>query len=175
MPAANTYTQIPGGSVTLSSQSATVAFNSIPATYTDLVLVMQPAANIDDNNVGIQFNGVTSGVYSYTRIGANNASGTYNASRQTAFSRINTTDATGTSTNLGNLLIVAHIMNYANTSNFKTVIARSGQQGGTYNGVETFVGLWPNTAAINSITVMQGGSRVFQPGSTFNLYGILAA
>lgn len=168
-----TYT--PLANTVLTSSSATVTFSSIPQTYTDLILVMQPAANVDDNNVGIQFNGVTSGVYSYTRMGANNTSGTYSSNRVTAFSRINTTEATGTSTQLGNLVIVAHINNYTNTTTHKSLIARSGQQGGTYNGVEFFIGLWPNTAAITSITAMQGGSRTFSAGSAFTLYGIAAA
>jgi hypothetical protein len=175
MAAANTYTQIPGGSVTVGTATATVVFSSIPATYTDLILVMQPAADVDDQNVGIRFNGDTGSNYSYTRMGANNTAGSTSSSRSGSFSRINTTDATGTSTNLGNLLIVAHIMNYANATTYKTAIARSGQQGGTYNGTEMFVGTWRNTAAINSVTVMQGSTRTFSTGSTFNLYGITAA
>jgi hypothetical protein len=173
MAAGMTYTPI--ATNTLTSSSATVTFSSIPQTYTDLVLVMQPAANADDENIGIRFNGVASGVYSYTRIGANNTAGTFNSSRVTGFSRINTTEATGTSTNLGNLVIVVNINNYTNTTTYKTLLARSGQQGGTYNGVEFFVGLWPSTAAITSVTAMQGGTRTFSVGSAFTLYGILAA
>ena len=175
MAAGNTYTQVPGGSVTVGTATATVVFSSIPATYTDLILVMQPAANVDDENVGIRFNGDTASNYSYTRVGANNTAGSTSSNRSGSFSRINTTEASGTSTNLGNLVIVAHIMNYANATTYKTAIARSGQQGGTYNGVEAFVGTWRNTAAINSVTVMQGGARTFSTGSTFNLYGITAA
>jgi hypothetical protein len=175
MAAGNTYTQVPGGSITLSAQATTVDFTSIPATYTDLILVMQPSANIDDENIGLRFNGDTASNYSYTRLGANNTAGSVSSNRSGSFSRINTTEATGTSASLGKLLIVAHIMNYANTNVYKSVLARSGQQGGSYNGVEIFSGRWVNTAAINSITVMQGSSRVFQSGSTFNLYGITAA
>jgi len=173
MPAANTYTPI--ASTTVDTASATVVFSSIPQTYTDLVLVMQPAANVGDENVGIQFNGDTAGNYSYTRLGANNTAGTFSSNRVSGFSRINTTEATGTSTTLGNLVITANIYNYINTTTYKTVLARSGQQGGTYNGVELFTGLWRNTAAITSVTVMQGGGRTFSTGSTFSLYGILAA
>jgi hypothetical protein len=173
MAAGNTYTQI--ASTTVGTASATVVFSSIPATYTDLVLIMQPAANVDDENVGIRFNGDTGSNYSYTRMGANNTAGSTSSNRVSSFTRINTTEATGTSTVLGNLVITAHIMNYANTTTYKTALARSGQQGGTYNGVEAFVGLWRNTAAIDSVTVMQGGTRTFSTGSTFNLYGITAA
>jgi len=174
MAAANTYTPI--ASTTVDTASATIVFSSIPATYTDLVLVMQPGADVGDENIGLRFNDDTSGNYSYQRIGANNTAGTYNASRQNNFTRINTTEATGTGPTLGKLVITAHIMNYTNTTTYKIVLARSGQVGGTYNGVELFTGAWRATpAAINSITIMQGGARTFSTGSTFNLYGILAA
>lgn len=173
MPAGMTYT--PLARTTLTTSSTTVTFSSIPQTYTDLVLVMQPSSDVGDENVGIRFNGDTGGNYSYTRIGANNTAGSISSNRLTNFSRINTTEATGTSTNLGNLVILSNIMNYANTATYKTALNRSGQQGGTYNGVELFAGLWRNTAAITSITVMQGSTRTFLAGSTFTLYGILAA
>lgn len=173
MPAGMTYT--PLATNTLTTSSTTVTFSSIPQTYTDLVLVMQPAADVGDENVGIRFNGDTGANYSYTRVGANNTAGSYSSNRVTGFTRINTIEAAGTSPNLGNLIIVSNIMNYANSTTYKTALNRSGQVGGTYNGVEIFAGLWRNTAAITSITVMQGGTRTFLAGSTFTLYGILAA
>jgi len=173
MAAGMTYTPLATNKLT--ANSTTVTFSSIPQTYTDLVLVMQPAADVGDENVGIRFNGDTGANYSYTRLGANNTAGSVSSNRVSNFTRINTTEAAGTSPNLGNLIIIANIMNYANATTYKTAINRSGQVGGTYNGAEIFAGLWRNTAAINSITVMQGGTRTFLSGSTFTLYGILAA
>jgi hypothetical protein len=69
---------------------------------------MQPAADVGDENVGIRFNGDTGTTYSYTRMGANNTVGSQTSSRQSSFSRINTTDAIGTSPTLGNLRIVVN-------------------------------------------------------------------
>ncbi len=173
MPAGMTYT--PLARTTLTASSTTVVFSSIPQTYTDLVLVMQPAADVGDENVGIRFNGDTGSNYSYTRLGANNTAGSTSSNRSNSFTRINTTEASGTSPNLGNLVITSNIMNYANTTTYKNAINHGSQVGGTYNGVEIFAGTWRNTAAITSITIMQGGTRTFIAGSTFNLYGILAA
>ena len=59
-------------------------------------------------------------------------------------------------------------MNYANTTTFKTYLAR-------YNATSTQlsdeVALWRSTAAINSIT-LTAVSANFNAGSTFTLYGI---
>jgi hypothetical protein len=42
-------------------------------------------------------------------------------------------------------------------------------------GVDSSVGLWRNTAAINSITILNDNATTFATGTTFNLYGIAAA
>jgi hypothetical protein len=173
MPAGMTYT--PLARTTLVDAQATVVFSSIAQTYTDLVLVMQPTSNGGDENVGIRFNGDTGANYSYTRMGQNNTTSSVTSNRSASFTRINATEASGTSTNLGNLVIVSNIFNYANATTFKTVLNRSNSLGALYNGIELFAGSWRNTNAINSITVMQGGTRTFLAGSTFTLYGILAA
>ena len=62
MPA--TYTLI--ASNTLSSNTTTVTFSSIPATYTDLVLRLSGRINVSAWSAAltIRFNGNTSGVYS---------------------------------------------------------------------------------------------------------------
>jgi hypothetical protein len=160
-------------SQTLSSASATVTFSSIPATYTDLVLVMTPAANIDSQNVQIQFNGDTGSNYSYVGLKGNGT--TAGVTRGTSLTAINLTDAIGTTTVLNGQIIICNIMNYANTTTFKTVINKSVSNSGTYNGVELMTGLWRSTAAINSIVIKQGSTPTFSAGSTFTLYGVASA
>lgn len=172
MPAGNTYEAIATQTVT-GSAAATVTFSSIPSTYTDLVLVMQPAAGFETENVGIRFNSDTGNNYSYTKLTGNGSTAT--STRATNFSRINMCDSIGTTTTLGNLTIICNIMNYANSTTNKTTLSRSNQATGTYPGVETMVGLWRNTAAITSVTAMQSGSATFSIGSTFSLYGIASA
>ena len=64
-------------------------------------------------------------------------------------------------------------MNYANTTTYKTAITRTTKAEGS---TEASVGLWPNTAAISTVTVeLSGSGNTFVAGSTFTLYGITAA
>ena len=70
---------------------------------------------------------------------------------------------------------VAHVMNYANTSTYKTVLSKHGAE----NFVGGYVGLWRgNTGsaaqAITSITVGFNSQNIAS-GTTFTLYGIAAA
>jgi hypothetical protein len=171
MAAGNTYVAI--ATQTLGSAAASVTFSSIPGTYTDLVLVLQPASTTFADNVGLQFNSDTGNNYSST-----NLSGTGSAAssgRTSSAPYINVTNIIGTTGTLGAMTSTIQIMNYANTTTYKTVISRTGQNGATYNGTEAIVGLWRNTAAINTIVIKQSGSPNFITGSTFSLYGIAAA
>ena len=70
----------------------------------------------------------------------------------------------GTSTNI-------QIMNYSNTTTYKTALSRSNNAN---TGTDAIVGLWRSTAAINSIVVLISGNQ-FATGSTFTLYGIKSA
>lgn len=160
---ASTYEKI--ATTTLSSTASSVTFSSIPSTYTDLVLVTNPAASGGD--IGMQFNTDTGTNYSYTVIKGN---GTTAASvRSTNTSRLymvyDLTMATDFSLNS-----IAHIMNYSNATTYKSALIRSNRASA---GVETMAGLWRSTSAINQVKVL--GSVVFAIGSTFTLYGIKAA
>jgi hypothetical protein len=158
---------------TLGSNAATVTFSSIPSTYTDLVLVTQPAATSFGENVGLRFNSDTGTNYSSTCLSGDGSSAS--SSRTTSFSYINVANLIGTTGTLGGMTTISQIMNYSNSTTYKTVLNRTGQNGGTFNGVEAIVGLWRNTAAITSIIVRQTGSANFITGSTFTLYGIKSA
>jgi hypothetical protein len=170
MAAGNTYVAI--ATSTLASATASVTFSSIPSTYTDLVLVLQPASTTFVDNIALNFNSDTGSNYSST-----NLSGTGSAASggRAASPYIQVTNIIGTTGTLGAMTSTIHIMNYANTTTYKTVISRTGQIGATYNGNEVIVSLWRNTAAINTIVVKQSGSPNFITGSTFSLYGIKAA
>ena len=68
MAAGNTYEAI--ATTTLGSTASSVTFSSIPATYTDLVLVSAPIGN-GDAQVNMTFNNDTSAFYSDTLIAGN--------------------------------------------------------------------------------------------------------
>jgi hypothetical protein len=160
MPAAATYEPI--STTTLSSSNTSHTFSSIPSTYTDLIIVISNQATSGGVNPFIQYNGDTGANYSDTRLYAygTGSGGAYDSSF-----------LLGDSTTSQNTFIV-HIMNYANTTTFKTAISRGSVSD---SSLTISTGLWRSTAAITSVKINQGGGVSFASGSTFTLYGIKAA
>ena len=159
---------------TASGSASTITFSSIPSTYTDLVLVANIAASSGTFGSLLQFNSDTTTNYGATVLYGDGASAA--SVRAASGSSINLNyygDATTTA--LAQTIII-NIMNYANTTTFKTFISRAGNANGTYAGVSAIVGLWKKTPeAINSITVKTVSGGNYSNTSTFTLYGIKAA
>jgi hypothetical protein len=155
---------------TLGSATATVTFSSIPSTYTDLVLVTSSKKDTATAaNEAIRFNSDTGSNYSYTLLeGTGSAAASGRATNSTS---IALDDAALVDTSNFRPAIVS-IQNYSNSTTNKTILSRANNAS---RGVDAIVGLWRNTAAITSVSViLQGGSN-FAAGSTFTLYGIKAA
>lgn len=149
---------------TLSSNAATVTLSSIPGTYTDLILVGDSTSDAL-GAVYVYFNGVTGTTnYSATILSGNGSTASSFRSTDTDQTLCSVVDTTRSS-------FVANIMNYSNTSVFKTLLTRGGVV--TF-AARAFLGLWRSTAAVTSISVFNGGG-VFVTGSSFTLYGIKAA
>jgi hypothetical protein len=164
MPAGNTYEAI--ATQTLGSAAASVTFSSIPSTYTDLIVVINGAANANANGQ-IQFNGDTGTNYSFTWLSGDGSSAQSGRSTSTTRILLNYYGyfGTGYSTNM-----IAQVQNYSNTTTNKTVLVRGNNAS---NGTAAVVGMWANTAAITSVTITTGSST-FTAGNTFTLYGIKA-
>lgn len=162
-----TKTYKPIATTTLASAANSYTFTSIPSIYTDLVLVITATSSTDANIYLRVGNGsIDSGNnYSFTLLVGDGTTAT--SGRGT-----NATVMIGTNTgsDLNNkwCMTVAHFMNYANTTTYKTVINRT--SGGASETVAN-VGLWRNTSAINQIQVTTAGPN-YSAGSTFTLYGI---
>jgi hypothetical protein len=164
MAAGMTY--FPIATQTLVSTAATVTFSSIPATYTDLILIINGKyAASDDSSPSIQFNGDTSTNYSVTAL---NGDGTNTSSfREASQTQVPVGSMSGEQSTT-----IVNIMNYTNTTTYKTVISR----GNASTRVRTYVGLWRKTPeAINQIDILRATTNNFAIGSTFTLYGISAA
>jgi hypothetical protein len=159
---ASTYEPI--ATQTLGSAVNSITFSSIPQTYTDLVLIVSGNTSYSGSPDAYQlsFNGATSGL-SVTRLGGSGSS-TYS-------DRYSTPYAGWSSTFNGADTI--NIINYSNTTTYKTAITRSSSQG-SYPQVGATVVLWQSTNAITSIKLTDT-SGDWQSGSTFSLYGIKAA
>ena len=155
----------PIATTTLGSASASVTFSSISGSFTDLILVCQGKLVTGTVNNNIRFNSDTSTNYSRTYM-YGNGTGAYSGrtSNETylAFPYWDTTNG----------MTIIQIMNYSNTTTYKTALSRNSQPAGT---TTTEVGLWRNTNAINAIELFRSGSSDFAAGSTFTLYGIKAA
>ena len=174
MAAGSTYTPI--ATTTLGSNSNTFTFTSIPSTYTDLVVIASTAISGGATDIQYRFGNtgsIDSGSnYSTTVLyGSGSAAGSYRQSSQTYI--LADYYAVPTST-LGGSTAIFQIMNYSNTTTYKTALNRSNQAGG---GVDATVGLWRSTAAIDTIRFYANtnGTQNFLTGSTFTLYGIAAA
>jgi hypothetical protein len=164
----STYTPI--ATTALGSTASSYTFSSIPSTYTDLVLISNAATTVANKDLAIQFNSDTGSNYSRTVLFGDGSSA--GSARATSQAQIFLDYWGWTTTTLGTQTNIAQIMNYANTTTNKTVLARSNTSS---SGVDAVVGLWRSTAAINSITIIATTSGVFSTGSTFTLYGIKAA
>ena len=166
MAAGSTYTPIATYTLSSGTQS-TVTFSSFSG-YTDLVLVYSGRAsgNLDAT---INFNGDTGSNYSETRLSGNGT--TASSDRFSNLTKIYLDNNGNPSTVTQPNIAIYHIMNYANTTTYKTIIGRSSEAS---HGTDGIVGLWRSTAAITSLTLgIDSGS--WAAVSTFNLYGITAA
>jgi hypothetical protein len=164
MPA--TYEPI--ATATVSSTGGTVTFSSIPSTYTDLVLISSARRGTDGSGgdaIKARVNGDSGSNYSWIGFAYNvGGTGASKSNNQNIF-------IAGACEDGFNSASICHFMNYANTSNFKSMIARTASVG--TQGVGMTVNTWRSTSAITSIFL--DASTGFWSGSTFTLYGIKAA
>jgi hypothetical protein len=159
-----TYDAIATTSVT--GTPSTIDFTSISGSFTDLVVVLTAKTSAGTETL-LRFNSDTGNNYSTTILyGTGTTAGSYRDSNQsrilTAFYGNPTTDNSHVS--------ITHIQNYSNTNTNKTILCRSNRAAG---GVDAIVGLWRNTAAITSVTILTNGGT-FTSGTVATLYGIKA-
>jgi hypothetical protein len=165
------YTQTVGA-----GGAASITFNNIPQTFTDLKVVASmrdTGANIDYvSNLNFN-NDAISGLYSFNRIYGNGASATSDR-----FSNVNfifgahANGAGSTSNTFTNCEI--YIPNYR-AANFKStnidyVIEQNSANTSVYQVL--IAGLWRNTNAITSLSLTTGGTA-YVTNSTVTLYGII--
>lgn len=151
----------------LTANATSVTFSSIPSSYTDLILIFNGTNATSNNGLRLRFNSDSGTNYSTTYLYGNGSSAVSERTTNTTGGQIATDIASTQATS------IAHIMNYSNTTTFKTFLGRGSSAA---NFADAQVSLWRNTAAITSVTVLLGaGTSNFSTGSTFTLYGIKAA
>ena len=165
----NTYVAL--DKVTVGTATPSITFSSINSGYTDLVIVIDAtnSAGAGSNGWGtrLRFNGDTASNYSWTFVNGNGT--TASSSRGSSVTSVLAGWSNGGTTSSTQIL---HVMNYANTTTYKTTIGRSANAAERTAGI---VNLWRSTSAVTSITIFDEGGNNWQTGSTFSLYGIASS
>jgi hypothetical protein len=161
----------PIATTTLGTAASSIAFSSIPSTYTDLRLV----AVLSNNGPGgdslyITCNGDAIGatsLYSETRLRGDGATA---SSAQSSSASIWGNSAISLPATSNKLFATLDVFNYGN-SNFKTAFGAYSDDRNGSGSVFRYAHLRNSTSAINAIT-LYCGSYSFDVGSTATLYGI---
>jgi hypothetical protein len=161
-------------SVTVGSGgAASMAFTSIPQTYTDLFIKVSDRtgrSGFPDDGLLIALNGSTSGFTQRGLEGNGSNASSFTAGWGTANSIANINGPTSTANTFSNNEIT--ITNYT-SSNFKSVFSDSVQENNQTTAYQDmYAVLWSNTAAITSITLTNYSITNFTQYSTATLYGI---
>ena len=160
---ASTYTPIE--TQTLGSSQASVTFSNVSQAYTDLVLIVNTTSStsaglyLQVGNTSID----TGANYSYTYMYGNGSAAS--SGREVNQNTIYCADQ-GTTTRQSTII---QIQNYSNSTTNKTILSRAGLPNVSTSAI---VGMWRSTSPIKELKFINGN---FNAGSTFTLYGILAA
>lgn len=148
---------------TTTTGTASIDWQSISGTYTDLVLVAVGTENAGGGGyIKVTINNDTGSNYSRTALRGNgSAASSARVANETAWYVDFVTDPSSS---------ILQFMNYSNTTTNKIMLYRSNQTSAT---VVAQVNLWRSTSAINRITLASsaGGNTLV---GTFSLYGIKA-
>ena len=168
----NTMTKIGSTATVGNGGAASIAFTSIPGTYTDLKILFT-ARNSRSLSVGqdftVRFNGTTTSVTARMLQGEGGGSA---ASYSTADSQgVSTSDNAGVKI-FGNYEI--YIPNYTST-NYKAFSVDSVSENNATSAFNQLTaGLWSSTAAITSVTIIPSSPNSWMEFSSGTLYGIKA-
>ena len=140
-------TYVPLATTTLGSSTATVTLSSISGSYTDLICVItRKTGSSVYEDMRMQINGDTGNSYSTTTV-AGWSTSSVESLRYSNYSSSVFVDADAYSSKTANYYnpIIIQLMNYSNSSTYKTWLVRGGN---TEQGVEAMVGLWRSKSAI---------------------------
>ena len=148
-----------------------ISFTNIPQTYQDLMLVVFSGTQQSGSSADyarLIFNGGAIGMSTTLLTGDGSSATSTRETTTTSGGAIGIRPAYAA--NLQGSF-VTHILNYANSSTYKTSISRSASDANGSGTTQLTVNLWQSTAAINAI--IWGGSGNYPgAGSTATLYGI---
>ena len=159
---------------------SSVEFTSIPSTYTHLqlrILSRSPySATVEFDSLTLRVNGDTGSNYSFHGLRGNGSTASADANSSIAFTKLaeQVDDAYSASIFTG---VVIDLLDYANTSKYKTFRSLGGADTNGAGSVALYSGLWQSTSAVTSLKFFSGTglARGFNQYSSFALYGIKGA
>ena len=159
--------------IELNADTASVTFDNIPQSgYTDLKVVVSARTSRSTNpedEVFIRFNGSTTGYSSRSLFGTGAATAS-NTGGTAQINRTWTATSNATANTFGSMEI--YIPNYRGSQNKSVSVDSVSENNATTAYAVLTAGLWSNSAAITSITLLPEVGPNFVSGSTFSLYGI---
>lgn len=152
------------------SGTASASFTSIPATYTDLKVIITGTTVLSGGlPIKIQFNGVTGSAYSWQDMYANGTSFFSTTNNATSNSWI------GASVQMDDIVPILYdidVFNYT-IAEYKTYYSKAYLSKNGSGGVEHLCGIWANSAVVTSLTFPCYSGNYAT--ANFHLYGIKRA
>lgn len=152
-----------------SGGTGSITFSSIPAGYKHLQLRTMAKNNGENISMRMTANSDSSSVYTIHELYGGGASASAAAQVNIAYypcGLVGPASATGVFSSA-----VTDILDYQDTNKFKTMRTLTGYDANGAGYVELTSGVWRNTSAITSITIVPSGGTFVQY-SHFALYGI---
>ena len=168
---ATTYIKIASTSVPSGGASA-ITFSSIPATYTDLKLVISARTDYAGVNdyLKVTINGNGSSISQRFIYGGGNTqgSGSYGSPANVILSTLNGANSTASTFSNGEL----YFPNYA-SSTYKSIFTDDvTETNAAATQMDMYAALWSNTSAITTILLNPYYGTIFSQYTTATLYGI---
>lgn len=154
-----------------------ITLSAIPQTYVALQLRVLSKDSVNATGtdyVDLRFNADSGTNYAYHSLQGSGsaASASGSATQNTIRCYYGQTRGGATLANMFGASII-DIHDYASTTRNKTVRSFSGADTNGGGGIALNSGVWLNTAAVTSVTLLSGGSNTWAAGSRFELYGLV--
>lgn len=165
---------VPIASQVLTGNTATVTFSNIPQEFADLRFVSfarTTYANLSES-MALNYNGDSSTLYSAVSVVT--ADTIYHGKQSGYTNHVFSQVAANTATTGIYSTTVTDIINYSNTTSFKSTLSRHScdYSNSGSSAVGWYAMLYRSTNAISSIAIISANGFNFMPGSTFTLYGV---
>ena len=149
---------------------STITFSSIPSTYTHLQIRFISRGSNTDNNISLRFNSDTSSnYYAHFLYGDGSSAVAANSGATTTLISYISQSSSSRAANAFSSGVI-DVLDYANTSKYKTMRSLSGRDDNSAGIFLLTSGLWMSTSAVSTITLTTGAN--FNQYSSFALYGI---